>query len=146
MIDKWIASFNVIPSKTVSMDTPNASVSDPRDSTPPGTRLCQEDAIVRMGPQKIPNPESGRTSRKRSPRGSEKLPGQMSPKPTLNKNQQECEWGTYTLTFKILNLRCQSHYRAVECVYKWISSGIRSNKTRYCIETNHTKNGWWKEI
>ena len=85
MIDKWIASFNSSPSKTVSAETPNASVTEPKDTAPPGIRFCHEDANVRIGPQKNPKPKIGSTSKKRSPNGSEKSPGQMSPKPTLNK-------------------------------------------------------------
>ena len=88
IMERWMASFVDIPSKTISMDTPNANVSDASDSTPPGTRLCQKDAMVRMGPQKKPKPKIGSTSRKTSPMGSEKLPGHISPNPTLNERKK----------------------------------------------------------
>ena len=44
-------------------------------------------------------------------------------------------------------LRCQCHYRAVKSVYDRISSGIRSNKIRYRVKTNHPQNnyGWIQE-
>ena len=140
-IDKWIASFNSMPSNMVNIETPNASTSDPNDPTPPGTRCCHVDVIVSIGPQKNPNPKSGRRSRKTSPQGSEKSPGQISPKPTLNKEQYSYERRIYsTCVLKERNVRCQCHYGAVECVYKWISSSIRSNKTRDSIEANHAQN------
>ena len=44
-----------------------------------------------------------------------------------------------------MNLRCQRHYWAVECIYKRIPSGIRSNKTWYCVKPNHSQSNCSKE-
>jgi hypothetical protein len=83
IIDKLIASCNGIPSNIVNIDTPNANATAPSGNTLPGTWLCQEEAIVRIGPQKNPNPKSGKIKRKIVHIGCEISPGQMSPKPTL---------------------------------------------------------------
>ncbi len=143
-IVRWIASFNSIPSNTVSADTPIAKIRLPIDSNPPGTCLCHKDAMVRMGPEKNPNPNSGRTIRKRSPIGFEKSPGQISPKPTLRNMKYEFRCKTcHKRVPKIENqpnLRCQRHDGTVESIYQRSSSSIGGDKTRYCIETNHPQN------
>jgi hypothetical protein len=65
-------------SKVVNMTTPKANVTDPTEATPPGTIFCHDDARSKMGPQKNPRPNKGKTVKNIRPTipGS---PGQMSP-------------------------------------------------------------------
>lgn len=67
-----------ISSNAVSITTPKANVTDPTETTPPGTIFCHEDAKSKMGPQKNPRPNNGKTVKKIRPTmpGS---PGQISP-------------------------------------------------------------------
>ena len=80
IIDKWMASCKDIPSNTIKIDTPNASVKTPKLNTPIPTWLCHEEARDNTGPQKNPNPKSGRTRRKMCPiEFGEISPGHTSP-------------------------------------------------------------------